>query len=176
MNSKQQRIIIISGTVVLIAIFALLFFFSTRPSEEVKGSYTTDEYIDPASGEQVIDTKGKTPENGGSEIYTPTYFGMDALYSRGFSQDDVSAVRTFLNLYTTQQLESGKQKIEKISLEKDTIQHGIDRTTGTSIYTLHLLINLTTAYTLTVTATDANQVTYALYLGSSAEGTPVFSQ
>jgi hypothetical protein len=175
MNSKQRRITVIGIIAALCILFVLLFtFFNRRGTRE--GSYTTSEYTDQASGDQVIDTQGKTPENGGSETYTPTYFGMDALYTRGFSQKAVSAVRTFMNLYATQQLESGAQKIEKISLEKDTIEHGMDRTTGASVYTLHLLINLTTTYTLTVASKSADEVTYSLYQGDSAEGTPILSQ
>ncbi|HJP81574.1 MAG TPA: hypothetical protein VJ841_04230 [Candidatus Saccharimonadales bacterium] len=176
MNQRQQRIIIISGIILILVIFGASFFFATRSSNSNNATYTTHEYIDPASGDQVIDTTGKTPENGGSTTYTPTYYGMDELYNRGFSQDQVTAVRTFLNQYTTQQLEAGKTKIEKISLERETIAHTIDKDSGMSIYTLHLLINLSVAYTLTISSDGINPAKYALYAGSTATGTPVLQQ
>ena len=176
MDSKQIRLIIIITFVVISAGIIGIIAAVTSSDDSSKGSYTQSDYVDPGSGETVIDTEGKTPETSGSNPNTPSYIGFSELNNRGFNQDDIDKFRSFLNNYANRQIEENKDAITEISLTKDTIQHGVNRDTGEGIYTLDLTINRSTGYVATITSDGLTKTSYALYEGVDTSTQPVYTR
>lgn len=176
MNTKQLRLTVIIACVIVSAGIVGIIATVTNSNNSTKTGYTQSDYVDPGSGQTVIDTEGKTPESAGRNPDIPSYIGFAELNDRGFNQNDIDKLRSFLNDYANKQIQENKEKVTEISLTKDTIQHSVNRDTGESIYTLDLTINRNTGYVATITSDGLTKTSYALYKGVDTSTPSIYTR
>lgn len=163
MNEKRLRIVIIAGFVVLsLAIAGIIAAIMNSQGSSVNEPKQTS-YVDPASGETVLDTEGKTPEYYGVNPNRPNFLGFYNLFDAGMLDADIEEVKGFLNDYADKQLEEGKPKLTEISLYVDTIGHAINQETHEETFDLNLLVNREQQFQLKiVTNAETAKRTYSL--------------
>ena len=163
MEQNRLRIIIITSFVLLsLAIVGIIALFTNSSSQQTNNPNQT-ERIDPGSGEEVVNTEGKTPEKYGVNPNEPSFLGLVGLVDRGMTLSDVDDVKAFWNDYANQQLVEGKEKINEISITVDSIEHVIDSAAHTETFRMPLTINRERQYTFSaVSNSDTAKKTYTL--------------
>lgn len=167
MNQKQLRFVIILGFAVVAAGIVGIIAMITSSSDNKTATYTQTEYVDPASGETINDTQGKTPEKYGANPDVPVYYGFSVLLDRGLTQDEVNEITAFVNDYNNKLITEGKEKLKEVSLYRDSVKHKIEG--GVDSYTMDLLIDRTNSYVLQRSLNnDTGVLTYTLNKGVTA--------
>ncbi len=175
MKQTQLRLLIVLGFIVIAVGIVGIIGFITQSQTDQGRSYTQTESIDPASGETVIETDGKTPEKYGVNPDIPIYLGFVQLMDRGMTLDDVDEVKGFLNDFANKQISENKDKITEISLYKDSVGHKIQNNVDT--YTMDFLVNRKSGYVMSIDAnSNTNQKTYQLYKGTDTSTSPVHTK
>lgn len=175
MNQKQLRFVIILGFAVVAAGIVGIIALITTSSDDKTATYTQTEYVDPASGETINDTQGKTPEKYGANPDVPVYYGFSILLDRGLTQDEVNEITAFVNDYNNKLITEGKEKLTEVSLYRDSVIHKIENEIDN--YTMDLLINRTSGYVLQISSNnDTEEITYTLHKGASTSDPVVFTK
>lgn len=162
MNQQQLRLVIIIGFIVISAGIVGVIAFIQSQNNSQNQVYTQETYIDPASGETISDTDGKTPESFGSNPDLPLYSGFSVLLERGLTQDEINEITNFVNDYNNKLIVEGKQKLNQVSLYKDSVRHKIDNHVDT--FQMDLLIDRAKDRVLTRVRDDnTGKLTYTLH-------------
>lgn len=169
-HTRNIIILICIGVGVLIlGVFAFLQNSSLLQSNEPPKQ---TEYVDPVSGEVIQDTEGKTPEQYGVDSAQPMFLGFGELLDRGMQLEDVDSVKVFLTDYVKKQMSEGKDKIDRMSIEKDSVQHAIDQKNYKERFSMKLVTDKSEWYVLEIT-TDTYKRTRVMTL--KKDKTTVFS-
>jgi hypothetical protein len=172
-NSTTYIIIgFIVMSIIIIGIVTLIYNINnnnkTAPLTAQPGE---NNYTDPGSGETIVSPDGKNPESFGVNPDAPIYVGFSNLLKRGFTDNQVVALKAALLDFAIQT--KGKEKITEISLTVDSITHANNSETGESTYTFTLTMNRKTEYKAVVTDPDVASIAVSLYEKNGA--TPVFT-
>lgn len=148
MDSYKKRIIIIIAIVVatigIVVTLALVFGGGNNGSNDPLADQR--EYVDPDSGETVLDPAGKTPEG---LVDNGLFLGFSKLLDMGLTDAQYSQVQADLQTYVDTKKLDGK-KITQISLIVASISPFIDSETGTKIINADIRINKTVAQSFSV--------------------------
>lgn len=175
MNQKQLRLIIILGFVVISAGIVGIIVLIQNQNSAQNQTYTQETYVDPASGETISETDGKTPESFGRNPDLPLYSGFSILLERGLAQDEINELTNFVNDYNNQLITEGKPKLKEVSLYRDSVQHRIEKNVDT--FQMDLLIDRTIGYVLTRVQNDNTaKLTYTLHKGVNTADPVVYSK
>ena len=148
MESYKKRIFIIIGIVVatigIVVTLAFVFGGANGSSDDPLADQR--EYVDPDSGETVLDPEGKTPEG---LVDNGLFLGFSKLLDMGLTSAQYSQVQTDLETYVATKKLNDKE-ITQISLIVDTISPYIDSESGTKIINADIRINRTAVQTFSV--------------------------
>lgn len=173
MNQKRLRLLLLLGFIVISAGIVGIIAFITNNATKTDSSYTQSEYYDPATGQNLNETQGKTPEKVGVNPDAPSYNGFSILLDRGLTQDDINAIVDFITSYNSKLIGENKDKISSVSLYKDSVEHKI--TDSVDIYTMRLLVDRTEGYTVQTSSDEFTNITYNLYKGIDASTSPIYT-
>lgn len=169
--AARRKLLIICGIAlaVMIGLGLLLFFTNNKPSYTQPAMH---KYTDPITGETVVSPGGKTPENYGVGANQAVILGLDALFKRGLSSDQVAYLKSCL-------VNQGYlHKYQRISVDTRHLNHVIDSATGESLYTLSFVgfkkidDRQGTVYGLKLDTTDFTAMKVLVYPDTAFTGTP----
>jgi hypothetical protein len=148
MDSYRKRlfivIAIIVATIGIVVTLALVFGGGNNSTNDPLADQR--EYVDPDSGETVLDPEGKTPEG---LVDNGLFLGFSKLLDMGLTSAQYSQVQTDLQSYVDTKKLDGKE-ITQISLIVATISPFIDSESGTKIINADIRINKTVAQSFSV--------------------------
>jgi hypothetical protein len=128
---------------------------STEPNQ--------NEFVDPATGQTILNPEGKSPENYGTNPDTPIFIGFSNLLQYGARQSTVDNTKSFLNDYANQRITNNEERITEISIVVGTIRHTIDNAANTSSYTFDIIVNRDQNYNVKVTMRGVSSTTASLF-------------
>lgn len=149
MNAKQQRLLIIVGFVILsLMIIGIMVFIFNASQSQTSTEPNQNEFIDPATGETILNPDGKSPETFGTNPDAPIFVGFSNLLQFGARQTVVENTKSFLNDYANERITKNEERITEVSIVVDSIQHTIDNAANTSSYTFDIVINRSENYSM----------------------------
>jgi hypothetical protein len=145
-NGKQIQpstyLIIAFGVLLLIIVGVIVLFYTiNNNSDSSTADVPQNEYVDPGSGETIVNPEGKSPETANINPNVPTYIGFSNLYNYGLQQDAVENIKAFINDYADQKIVDNEEKIKEVSLEVASIKHVINRDVNENSYTFKITVN-----------------------------------
>jgi len=161
-NIHNKKLVIIIASFLMIfglvsVIYVLISNQSSKNDPTKDPSYTLT-YVDPGSGETVITTPNKTPENMGG--FNITMLGFSKLTSDyGMTFDQVKDLQSDFSDYSKSQ----KTPISEISITLNSITTTIDQNTGDVIDNFIVTINRSSTLKARVTYFGIDNPTLKLY-------------
>lgn len=155
MINKRSSIIIATLLGLAVIVMAIIGFTSQRPTDTSNGTY-----VDPGSGETIID--GDTSSQGPTASLKNTiiYPGFSRLVDRGLSPDQVQSVQLALAEYSFE----NKKDFKEVSLTVDSMRHLLPQGTSTQhTLTFDITVNRKDAYFMTVAYSDTATCLTKLY-------------
>jgi hypothetical protein len=165
-----NRLLIILGFVVLsLAMVGIMVFIFNASQQNTSTEPNQNEFVDPATGQTILNPEGKSPENYGTNPDTPIFVGFSNLLQYGARQSTVDNTKSFLNDYANQRITNNEERITEISIVVDTIRHTIDNTANTSSYTFDIIVNRDQNYNVKVTMRGVSSMSASLFDTSSKD-------
>lgn len=158
---EKRKIMIIIGISVLVFIAIIVvisLLFIKNKEDEAPAQPVSVSNIDPDSGERYDDTTF-TPETYGTRGDLPLILGTTFFIEIGLTQDQVYSIRDQIIEFYDQQ--KSKEKIEKISVRKDSFRQNI-KDDGSTEYTFTLVIDEDTELDASATTTGVDSADLTL--------------
>jgi hypothetical protein len=170
MNKKQQRLLIILGFIILsLMIVGIMVLIFNASQQNTSTEPNQNEFVDPATGQTILNPDGKSPENYGTNPDTPVFVGFSNLLRFGARQGTVDNTKSFLNDYANQRIANDEERITEISIVVASIQHTIDSSANTSTYTFEIIVNRGQNYNVRVTMQGVSSMTASLFSSDSKD-------
>jgi hypothetical protein len=153
----NKRSIIIIATLLGLAIIAMAIvgFTNQRSTNTPTGTY-----VDPGSGETIIDSDTSSQGPTASLKNTIIYPGFSRLIDRGLSPDQVQSVQLALAEYSFE----NKKNFKEVSLTVDSIRHLLPQGTSTQhTLTFDITVNRKDKYFMSVAYSDTATCVTKLY-------------
>jgi len=147
-NIKENKLLLIS--IVALALFSFIIIALAT------GSFVSDKggkYVDPLSGETVLDPKDRTPEtfNQANQV---TYLGFTELISRGVSFENMQFFKEELKTIAI----SG-ESVSEVSVDVESVEHAMD--SENDIYAFNIRFNRKNTFKVTLNIKKvSNSLTY----------------
>lgn len=167
MDNRKKIIIAIVIFVILSIAAIVLAVLQNTPKSSPQPTSTT--YVDPGSGETVIESDNGPTAGNTQQLAIPTFLGFSKLTEKGLSSDQVEQVKSALSAYSAKQ----STKFSEISLTVATINR-IQSTTDPDITEFSIKVNRKDDYFVRVESPTVLTTTTKLY--TADKSTLLFTQ
>lgn len=160
-NNVNKKVMIAVGIfIALIVITTVIYLAFSSPAtkkDPTKDPSYTVTYVDPGSGETVISTPNKTPENTNGAIVMLGFSKLTSNY--GMTFDQVKKLQSELSEYSS----TLKTPIKEISITLASITTSVNQDTGDVVDRFTITIDRTSTLTATVSYFGIDNPTLNLY-------------
>lgn len=165
MQSKTKLIIV--GAIfclifLALTVVALIFQTSSRNENGSGSDVDQNTYVDPVSGETVLDPEGKVVEGEIVQEGAPLILGIPKLLDYGVSSQQASLINYYLEEYGFSHKDS-PINITEISLDTKSIKQTTDKSSGQKNITANIVVNRETTQRLLLSYVSVNDMLVRIY-------------
>lgn len=169
-NIPNRKIIIITAGVLLVGII-ILVIVSVSMKQDVQKRDMGTQYVDPGSGEVIIENPNRSPQSTFLDGKTPTVFlGFSKLLDNGLSSSQTQSIQSAFSSYA----EKENTHFDEVSMTVSTLRYASEDGGVAKKMTFDTKINRTDDYFVTVEFSDL--VTCVTKIYKSDKTTLLFTQ
>lgn len=158
MNVVNKKILIIAAIFVALSIITAVIYQVVITVNNSKDPTVTKTYVDPGSGETVIDTPNKSPEKAGTGD-SIVFLGFTKLLDIGMTYRQVSSVKTDLQTYSSKL----KDPVTEASIDSSSISSSVNSENNERTVTFTVKLNRKTNLNAEVIYTGLGNPSFKLY-------------
>lgn len=155
-NINKKVVIVVIGFAVLLISIVLYQVLHSNKRLYVDSSITKT-YIDPGSGETVIETPNKSPETAGGDNIT--MLGFSKLLDVGITNVQLNKIKLYFSDYSLSQ----ETPIKEISIIKSSINQSINRDLGEKTTSFTVTINRKNSLNIQANYTSIDDMILKIY-------------
>lgn len=160
LNPKIKVIILLAIFIIVFVVLCVVYFVDNNKKTDVtkNDKSTTNTYIDPGSGETVIDPPGKAKEKTDS-VNSITYLGFTDLLDHGITYKQFLKLKSHFKQYSI----AKKIDIKEVSITLSTYKSKFDQSAGETVMNFEITINRKSKYDAKVTYSGLDMPILYLY-------------